>query len=64
MATEFYYASGSPYAWRVWLALTHKGMAFDWKLLSFDAGDLQKPSFHAINPRASLQDQDLEPRLG
>src|SRR6185437_11730067 len=51
---DFYYASGSPYAWRVWLALTHKGIPFEWKLLSFDAGDLQKPSFHAINPREKV----------
>ena len=25
VAVDFYYASGSPYAWRVWLALEHKG---------------------------------------
>jgi glutathione S-transferase len=54
MALDFYYASGSPYAWRVWLALTHKGIPFEWKLLSFDAGDLQKASFHAINPREKV----------
>jgi glutathione S-transferase len=54
MALDFYYASGSPYAWRVWLALTHKGIPFDWKLLSFDAGDLQNPAFHAINPREKV----------
>jgi glutathione S-transferase len=54
MALDFYYASGSPYAWRVGRALTHKGIPFEWKLLSFDAGDLQKPSFHAINPREKV----------
>jgi glutathione S-transferase len=54
MATDLYYASGSPYAWRVWLALTHKGLPFEWKLLSFDAGDLAKPAFHAINPREKV----------
>jgi glutathione S-transferase len=54
MATDLYYASGSPYAWRVWLALTHKGMTFEWKLLSFDAGDLEKASFRAINPRQKV----------
>jgi glutathione S-transferase len=54
MALDFYYASGSPYAWRVWLALTHKGIPFEWKLLSFDAGDLQKASFRAINPREKV----------
>ncbi len=54
MAVDFYYASGSPYAWRVWLALTHKGIAFDWKLLSFDSGDLETASFRAINPRQKV----------
>src|SRR3954468_21981824 len=28
MAPILYYASGSPYAWRVWLALEHKGAAY------------------------------------
>lgn len=54
MALDFYYASGSPYAWRVWLALMHKRIPFNWKLLSFDAGDLAKPAFHAINPREKV----------
>jgi len=54
MALDFYYASGSPYAWRVWLALEHKRIPHNWKLLSFDAGDLQKPSFHALNPREKV----------
>jgi glutathione S-transferase len=47
----FYYASGSPYAWRVWLALEHKGLTYALKTLSFDKGDLQQPDFVAINPR-------------
>ncbi len=47
----FYYASGSPYAWRVWLALEHKGLDYTLKLLSFDKGDLQQPDFAALNPR-------------
>jgi glutathione S-transferase len=54
MSLDFYYASGSPYAWRVWPALEHKRIAHNWKLQSFDAGDLQKPSFHAINPREKV----------
>ncbi len=53
-ALDFYYASGSPYAWRVWLALAYKGIPFEWKLLSFDAGDLEKPSYRAINPRQKV----------
>lgn len=47
----FYYASGSPYAWRVWLALEHKGLDYALKVLSFDKGDLQQPDFAALNPR-------------
>ena len=47
----FYYASGSPYAWRVWLALEHKGIPYALKTLSFDAGDLKTPKFLALNPR-------------
>jgi glutathione S-transferase len=48
---DFYYASGSPYAWRVWLALEHKGAAYGRKTLSFDAGDLKTPEFGKLNPR-------------
>src|SRR5215216_7871674 len=51
MATTLYYASGSPYAWRVWLALEHKGVDYELKTLSFDAGDLKTPEFLALNPR-------------
>jgi glutathione S-transferase len=51
MAMTLYYMSGSPYAWRVWLALEHKGMAYDLKRMSFDAGDFSQPSFLALNPR-------------
>ena len=29
MSLTFYYGSGSPPAWRVWLALEHKGVAYD-----------------------------------
>ena len=51
MALTFYYASGSPYAWRVWLALEYKGIPYKLKTMSFDAGDLKKPKFTALNPR-------------
>jgi len=47
----FYYGSGSPYAWRVWLALEHKAIAYELKTISFSAGDLRKPEFLKINPR-------------
>lgn len=51
MALTFYYGSGSPYAWRVWLALEHKQLPYEQKVMSFSAGDLTKPDFLAINPR-------------
>ena len=51
MALILYYGSGSPYAWRVWLALEHKAIAYELKTISFSAGDLKKPEFLKINPR-------------
>ena len=54
MALTFYYGSGSPYAWRVWLALEHKSIAYELKSVSFSAGDLAKPEFVALNPRKKV----------
>jgi glutathione S-transferase len=51
VAVRFYYASGSPYAWRVWLALERKGIPYHRKILSFDAGDLKTAEYGALNPR-------------
>ena len=51
MALTFYYGSGSPYAWKVQLALEHKAIAYERKVLSFAAGDTRKPEFVALNPR-------------
>ena len=48
---RFYYGSGSPYAWRVHLALEHKALAYERKMLSFSAGDTRKPEFVKLNPR-------------
>ena len=54
MALTFYYGSGSPYAWRVWLALEHKAIAYELKTVSFSAGDLARPEFAALNPRRKV----------
>lgn len=54
MALTFYCGSGSPYAWKVWLALEHKQIPYDFKLLSFDRGDLKTPEFRAVNPRGQV----------
>jgi glutathione S-transferase len=51
MSLVFYYGSGSAYAWRVQLALEHKALAYERKVLSFAAGDTRKPEFLALNPR-------------
>ena len=51
MAIDFYYGSGSAYAWRVWLSLEHKQLAYNLHVLSFSAGDTRKPAYLAINPR-------------
>ncbi|OFZ91383.1 MAG: hypothetical protein A2V78_10555 [Betaproteobacteria bacterium RBG_16_64_18] len=54
MAITFYYGAGSPFAWRVWLALEHKALAYELKVLSFSDGDLKKPEFAALNPRRKI----------
>jgi glutathione S-transferase len=54
MALTFYAGSGSPYAWKVWLALEHKGIPYELKMLSFDKGDTKSPEFLAVNPRAKV----------
>jgi glutathione S-transferase len=51
LALTLYYGSGSPYAWRVQLALEHKALPYELKVLSFSAGDTRKPEFVALNPR-------------
>jgi glutathione S-transferase len=54
MSMVFYYGSGSPYAWRVWLALEHKALAYDFRLVSFSAGDLKTEDFGKLNPRRKV----------
>lgn len=51
MSVTLYYGSGSAYAWRVWLALEHKTVTYDLKVLSFSAGDLRTPEYTRLNPR-------------
>jgi glutathione S-transferase len=54
LAIDFYHGHGSPYSWRVWLALEAKQLPYDVKVLSFQAGDTRKPEFVAINPRHTV----------
>jgi glutathione S-transferase len=54
MALTFYFGSGSPFAWKVWLALEHKGIDYTAKRLSFDKDETQSPEFLKINPRGKV----------
>jgi len=54
MALTFFYGSGSPFAWKVWLALEHKQIPYQLKVLSFDKGDTRDPAYRAINPRGKV----------
>ena len=54
MALTFYYGSGSPFAWKVWLILEHKGIPYDLRLLSFNRGDTKSSEFRAVNPRGKV----------
>jgi glutathione S-transferase len=50
----FYTGSGSPYGWRVWLALEHKGLPYTLNMLSFSAGETHAAPFLAVNPRGKV----------
>ena len=54
MSLTFYYGSGSPYAWKVWLTLEHKAIPYEFRLLSFDRGDTKAPAFLDVNPRGRV----------
>jgi glutathione S-transferase len=51
VAVVLYYGSGSPYAWRAWLALEQKGAPPELKTMSFADGDLRTAEFLVLNPR-------------
>jgi len=51
---KFYYGSGSPYAWRVQLALEEKGIPYEPVLLSFSQGDHKKPEHLARHPHGKV----------
>ena len=51
MALDFYHGHGSPYSWRVWLALECKQVPYNLRVQSFADKDTRKPEFVALNPR-------------
>lgn len=54
MSLTFYYLSGSPFSWKVWMALEHAGLAYEPRRLRVDAGDLKTAEFRALNPKGKL----------
>src|SRR5436190_23236563 len=61
MAIEVFMISGSPFAWRVLLALELKGLAYETRVLEMSKGEHKSPAYLAINPRGrvpTLRDGD------
>jgi glutathione S-transferase len=54
MAITLYWGSGSPYSWRVQLALEHKDLPYESKLLHFDQQEQQSPHMLKLNPRGRV----------
>ncbi len=54
MALTLYWGSGSPFSWRVLLALQHKGIEYQSQLLHFDKQEHQSPQMLKMNPRGRL----------
>jgi glutathione S-transferase len=54
MSIEVFWASGSPFSWRVLLALEVKRLPYESHLLSFSKGDNKTPAFLAMNPRGQV----------
>ena len=54
MALEVYWASGSPYAWRVLLALEHKRLPYQSHLLQFSKQEHKSPQMLKMNFRGQV----------
>ena len=52
MSVELKFLSGSPFVWRVWLALEHKGIAYAATRLSIM--DMKSDAYLALNPRGRV----------
>src|SRR5207253_8319047 len=53
-AIRFYYASGSPFSWRVQLVLEEKGLPYEPVLLHFDKGEVKSPEHLARSPHGKV----------
>jgi glutathione S-transferase len=54
MAIEVFWGSGSPFAWRVLLALEHKRLAYVSHLLQFSKQEHKSPQMLAMTPRGRV----------
>jgi glutathione S-transferase len=54
MAIEIYWGSGSPYSWRVLLALEYKRLAYESHLLQFSKQEHKSPRMLRMNPRGRV----------
>ena len=54
MAITLYWGSGSPFSWRVQLALEHKRLPYESRLLHFDKQEHQSPAMLKMNPRGKV----------
>lgn len=54
MAIEIHWGSGSPYSWRVLLALEYKRLAYDSRLLQFSKQEHKSPQLLRMNPRGRV----------
>jgi glutathione S-transferase len=54
MAIEVYWGSGSPYAWRVLLALEYKRLPYTSHLLQFSKQEHKSPQMLHLNPRGRV----------
>jgi glutathione S-transferase len=54
MAIDLYWGSGSPFAWRVLLALEFKNLAYTSHVLQFSKQEHKSPQMLALNPRGRV----------
>lgn len=54
MTIDLSLVQGSPYAWRVQLALEHKQLTYTTRVFSIRAGELKTPEYLALNPRGRV----------
>jgi len=54
MALELYWGSGSPYSWRVQLALEYKRLPYQSHLLQFSKQEHKSPQMLRMNPRGRV----------